>query len=184
MKHGFIKVAAASPMIRVADADYNADRVIECMESAAKKGVKLLVFPELTLTGRCYDLISHRVLLDGARDALVRILDYSKNVDMLCFVGLPYAAGSRLYSVAAAVYAGELLGLVPQQCVSDPHFALPGDEAIEVSVGEYESFLSTGVLFRNPLIEGLNVAVELGGDLDAVCEPAISHAVAGATVIA
>ena len=67
MKDGFIKVAAASPVIKVADAEYNAQRVIECIKAADEKGVKVLVFPELTLTGACcYDLFTHRVILDGA----------------------------------------------------------------------------------------------------------------------
>ena len=71
MKNGFIKVAAASPVIRVCDCEYNADRVIETMEKAEKLGVKVLAFPELTLTGvSCYDMIGHRVLLDGAKAAL------------------------------------------------------------------------------------------------------------------
>ena len=68
MKHGFVKVAAASPVIRVADADYNAGQVIACLRKAEEQGVKVLVFPELTLTGvTCFDLIGHRVLLEGAR---------------------------------------------------------------------------------------------------------------------
>lgn len=74
MKDGFVKVAAASPVIRVADADYNAGRVIDCIKSAADKGVKIIVFPELTLTGcSCYDLIGHSVILRGAENALVKV---------------------------------------------------------------------------------------------------------------
>ena len=74
MKNGFIKVAAASPVIRVCDCEYNAGRVIETMEKAEKLGVKVLAFPELTLTGvSCYDMIGHRVLLDGAKAALERV---------------------------------------------------------------------------------------------------------------
>ena len=74
MKHGFVKVAAAAPVIRVADADYNAERVAACIREADGLGVKVLVFPELTLTGvTCYDLIGHRVLLEGARRALEQV---------------------------------------------------------------------------------------------------------------
>ena len=84
MKNGFVKVAAASPVIRVADADYNAERVIEVISSAAQKGVKVLVFPELTLTGcSCYDLFTHRVLLDGAREALLRVAETTADFDLL-----------------------------------------------------------------------------------------------------
>ena len=92
MKDGFIKVAAASPMIKVADAEYNAGKVIECMKKAADKGVKVLVFPELTLTGcSCYDLVGHSVILRGAERALEKVIEASAGSDMLVIVGLPYA---------------------------------------------------------------------------------------------
>ena len=92
MKHGFIKVAAASPVIKVADADYNAGRIIECIKEAGEKGVKLLVFPELSITGvSCYDLIGHRVILEGAKEALLKIVKATAGMDMLIFVGLPLA---------------------------------------------------------------------------------------------
>ena len=75
MKNGFIKVAAAAPVIRVCDCDYNADRVIECIEKADALGVKVLAFPALTLTGvECRDLFRHRVLLDGAEKALAKVV--------------------------------------------------------------------------------------------------------------
>ena len=111
MKHGFIKVAAASPVIKVADADYNAGRIIECIKEAGEKGVKLLVFPELSITGvSCYDLIGHRVILEGAKEALLKIVKATAGMDMLIFVGLPLAVGSRLYSCAAAICGGAVLG--------------------------------------------------------------------------
>ena len=115
MKNGFIKVAAASPVIRVCDCDYNADRVIETIERADRLGVKVLVFPALTLTGvECRDLFRHKVLLDGAWAALEKVITATEGKDMLVFVGLPYALGSRVLNAAAAVYDGELLGLTPQ----------------------------------------------------------------------
>ena len=140
MKHGFIKVAAASPVIKVADADYNAGRIIECIKSARDKGVKILVFPELSITGAsCYDLIGHRVILEGAREALLRIVRATVGMDMLVFVGLPLALGSRLYSCAAAVCSGQLLALVPRTRVDGSRFAAPDEEdreALKVSVLE------------------------------------------------
>ena len=82
------------------------------LEAAKAKGVKILVFPELTLTGcSCFDLIAHRVILDGAKAALAKVIAATDGTDMLVFVGLPYAAGSRIYSCAAAICDGELLGL-------------------------------------------------------------------------
>ena len=114
-------------MILVADAEYTADRVIECSRDAAEKGVKILVFPELTLTGcTCYDLIGHKVILEGAKKALLRVVKATVGTDMLIFVGLPFAAGSRLYSCAAAISAGELLALGPRETVMNRPFAKPG----------------------------------------------------------
>ena len=114
MKHGFIKVAAASPVIKLADAYYNAKRTIECIKAAEKKGIKLLAFSELSLIGAsCYDLVKHRVIVEGAKEALITVKRATEGVDMLVFVGLPYAVGSRIYSVAAVLYDGHVLGLVP-----------------------------------------------------------------------
>lgn len=185
MKHGFIKAAAASPVIKVADADYNAEKIIDCITAAHEQGVKLLVFPELSITGcSCYDLIGHRVILDGAKDALLKIVRASRGIDMLVLVGLPLAAGSRLYSCAAGLCDGELLGLVPRAHVDGSHFAVPDEEAIEISIGGESVPLFTDMLFEHRLIPGLSVAVEIGADMDAVTPPALCHALSGATVIA
>ena len=119
MKDGFIKVAAASPVIKVADCEYNAERVIDCIREAEEKGVKVLVFPELTLTGAsCWDLFRHRVILDGAEKALVRVVEASAGTDVLAFVGLPLAVGPRVYSVAAVLWDGELIAFVPRRTAS------------------------------------------------------------------
>ena len=185
MKHGFIKAAAASPVIKVADADYNAEKIIDCITAAHEQGVKLLVFPELSITGcSCYDLIGHRVILDGAKEALLKIVRASRGIDMLVLVGLPLAAGSRLYSCAAVLCDGELLGLVPRAHVDGSHFAVPDEEAIEISIGGESVPLFTDMLFEHRLLPGLSVAVEIGADMDAVTPPALCHALSGATIIA
>lgn len=187
MKDGFIKVAAASPMIKVADTEYNAGQVIECMKKAAEKGVKLLVFPELTLTGcSCYDLFGHRVILRGAEAALEKVIEASAGSDMLVIVGLPYAPrGGALYSVAAVVSDGELLGLVPRSETDGTIFAVADEEGGEETVcGKFDTFFDTELLFTSDVLPGLSVAVELGADAEAIDSPAARHALAGATVIA
>ena len=184
MKDGFVKVAAASPVIRVADADYNAGRVIDCIKSAADKGVKIIVFPELTLTGcSCYDLIGHSVILRGAENALVKVIEATRGLDILAVVGLPYAPrGGCLYSVAAVICNGELLGMVPRTEVDGTLFSSV-DVNADVS-GLFDCFLSTEALFTSSVLPGLSVAVELGSDSKAIESPAARHALAGATVIA
>ncbi|WP_026526350.1 NAD(+) synthase [Butyrivibrio sp. VCD2006] len=115
MKDGFIKVAAATPKIRVADPFYNADRIMEQMDEAVKKGAKIVVFPELCITGyTCGDLFFQEALLKGALQALGKIVKHSRNKDALFFVGLPYEYDGKLYNCAAVVNGGELSALIPK----------------------------------------------------------------------
>ena len=184
MKDGFVKVAAAAPLIRVADCDYNASRVIETIEKADSLGVKVLAFPELTLTGvTCGDLIRHRVILDGALRALERVIGASEGKDMLIFVGLPFAYGARLLSVAAVVCGGELLGLVPRESVKGSPFAEYEGDGDLVSVGPYDSCLCSNTLFTHSALGELSVAVELGADIDDALSPACVYALEGATLV-
>ena len=185
MKDGFVKVAAAAPVIRVADCDYNAARIIETIEKAQNAGVKVLVFPELTLTGvTCGDMIAHRVVLNGAVKALEKVVRASEGNDMLVFVGLPYAHGARLMSVAAVICDGELLGLVPRENVKGTLFAAYEGEGEFVTVGDLETVLCPNTLFCHNALGDLRVAVELGADRDEILSPAVSYALEGATVIA
>ena len=186
MKDGFIKAASASPVIKVADTEYNAQRVIETIKAADEMGVKMLVFPELVLTGcTCYDLTGHNVVLRGAKKALLEVIAASEGVDMLVFVGLPISVGSRLYSCAAAIYDGELLGLVPRENVRGTQFAEPADSYVEVEIdAEHVAVLSTDYVFTCAALPDLKVAAELGADIDVLVPPSVRHAQAGATVIA
>ena len=186
MKDGFVKAAAASPVIRVADPAYNAERVIESIRAAQAQGVKVLVFPELTLTGcTCGDLIGLRNLLNGAEAALCRVVEATEGVDMLVFVGLPYAVGGQLYSCAAAIWNSDVLALVPRTEVAGSPFYAPLDEPADIILGgRYETWLTTDVLFPSAVIPDLAVAVEIGGDLDALVPAGVDQAVNGATIIA
>ncbi|MCR5137334.1 MAG: NAD(+) synthase [Oscillospiraceae bacterium] len=187
MKNGFVKAAAVSPVIRLADTSYNAERVIEAIRCAEAGGVRVLVFPELTLTGvSCRDLFTHRVLLEGAEKALLKVAEATRGTDMLVFVGLPLAHGARVFSVGAALYDGEILGLVPNEAPSDPRFSAPeSGEACEVELDGYGLVtLSSDLLFCHGALRDLRVAVEVGAGLDRFLSPAARHAEAGATVIA
>ena len=186
MKNGFVKVAAASPVIRVADADYNAERVIEVIRSAARDGVRVLVFPELTLTGcSCYDLFTHRVLLDGAREALLRVAEATVDFDLLAFVGLPLAVGAKVYNVAAALCHGEILAFIPAEGIADGYFSVPDpDSDYEVNLPGYGLVpMSCSVLFEHETLSDLRVAAEVGAGLQRFLTPAVRHAEAGATLI-
>lgn len=123
MLHGFVSCAAATPQIRVADPVHNAAAAIRLMEEAAAAGARLLVLPELCLTGStCGDLFLSQILQEGAWEALLRVCAAGVGLDLLCFVGLPVSVDGGLYNCAAALYEGRLLGLVPKT-------GLSGDEA-------------------------------------------------------
>ena len=111
MNDGFIRVASATPKIRVADCEYNASAIIEQAKQAAKHGASMIVFPELCITGyTCQDLFLQRSLLYAAEKALERIIEETTDLDTVILVGLPVAARGALYNCAAVICKGKLLG--------------------------------------------------------------------------
>ena len=186
MNNGFIKVAAAAPVIRVCDCDYNADKVIECIEKADRLGVKVLAFPALILTGvECRDLFRHRVLLDGAEKALAKVVAATKGKDMLVLVGTPVSLGQAVTSAAAAVSDGELLALIPQRRASAKFIADNGKyHTIDSDEMDAENvFCEPDAIIWCQGLDALGIAVELGPDLDNVWSYEARNARAGATLI-
>ncbi len=115
MKDGFIKVAVAAPLLRVADCVYNGQQSLSCIRRAAAQGVKLLVLPELGLTGyTCGDLFLQPALLSGAEAALLQLLEETAVLELVFVVGLPVAVKGRLYNCAAVCQKGRILGIVPK----------------------------------------------------------------------
>ena len=115
MKDGFLRVASATPQIKVADCEKNADAVISMAKEAAGKGASLVVFPELCITGyTCHDLFLQKSLLTAAEKALERIIDETSQLDAVILAGLPVRAGAALYNCAAVLLKGRILGLVPK----------------------------------------------------------------------
>ena len=115
MKDGFIKVAAATPDVRVADCEFNATEIIRMVREMEEQGAKVMVFPELCITAyTCGDLFWQENLLEEAKIQLVRIAEETKDVDALIFVGLPLEYNGKLYNVAAGLNHGEILGFVPK----------------------------------------------------------------------
>lgn len=191
MKDGFIRVAAASPEVRVADPVYNREQIEKMLKEGQAQGAKLMVFPELCLTAyTCGDLFLQDTLLDAARREFEKLVDATRGLDMLIFIGLPWEKEGKLYNVAAAVCRGRLLGLVTKQNVPNysefyelRHFT-PGDEKPTLVEwrGGYVPF-GGNILFVCSNVPGLVVAAEICEDLWVMKPPSISHAEAGATVI-
>lgn len=115
MRHGFIRTAAVTPKIQVADTKKNGAETIRLAREAAENGAKIIVFPELGITGyTCSDLFLQELLLKSAREELFHIARETADLDALIFVGLPWEKDGKLYNVAAALCGGHLLGLVPK----------------------------------------------------------------------
>ena len=172
MRYGFIKTAAGTPQVRVADTAYNRDSILKLIEEAEGEGVELQVLPELCLTGcTCGDLFLQRVLTDGAEKALEAILEATAEKDMLIALGLPVMYGGKLYSCSAVCSRGRLLGLVPKG-------QLPGCESRWFASGTnvdgmlcfagQETCICPDMIFRCDAVEGLRVGVELCIDLCSV----------------
>lgn len=116
MKDGFVKIACVSPEIRVADCDYNSGVIIKAIESAYKRGVKIVCFPELSITGyTCGDLFMQDTLVRSACESLIRIAEETADMDIVSIVGLPFCFMNKLYNCGAVVCHGEVLGIVPKR---------------------------------------------------------------------
>ena len=137
MIHGFIKTAAVTPKVQVADPEGNAREIIRLAKEAAGNGAKIIVFPELCITGyTCGDLFLQELLLESAKEALLQIIRETRELDALIFAGLPWEKEGKLYNVAAVFQGGKLLGLVPKTCIPNygefyelRHFARGNQEA-------------------------------------------------------
>ena len=191
MRHGFIKVAAATPDIRVADVDYNKGQIIKQMDEAADAGAKIIVFPELCITGyTCSDLFLQDILLNSAKKALVEIAEYTKNLDALVFVGVPIAVGGELYNVAAALNHGNILGFTTKSFL--PNYGefyemrqfRPGPKKAEkILFGGKEIPFGPQLLFVEKQMTNLIVSAEICEDVWSPVPPSIEAAREGATVI-
>ncbi|MCI8925076.1 MAG: NAD(+) synthase [Lachnospiraceae bacterium] len=191
MEHGFIKVAAVTPSGKVADTVYNRQQIISGMEEAFLKGAKIIVFPELCISGyTCEDLFFQEKLLSSCMEQLHLIVSHTKGRDALLFVGLPLEYGGKLYNVAAAICNGRLLAFIPKMNIPSygefyetRHF-YPGKGLVgSISFDGETVPVGSDILFKAEGMEGLVVGCEICEDIWVPDSPGISHAMAGADVI-
>lgn len=194
MRDGFIKVAAVTPEICVADVYGNVNRIKENMALAKTENVKLMVFPELCITGySCGDLFYQRTLLENAMSGLQSIADESAKYDAVFVVGLPFSHEGKLYNVAAVVSHGSVLGLVPKTYL--PNYnefyearrftPAPKDKVlIDSSLNEHDMCIfGTDIIFTCASIPEFSFAVEICEDLWTPCPPSVRHCINGANII-
>lgn len=191
MRHGFVRVAAATPDIRVADVEYNTEKICEAIDQAAADHAKILAFPELCITGyTCSDLFTQDILLKAAKEALLKIAGYTADKDMLVFVGTPLDVEGKLYNVAAALNRGRVIGLTTKTFL--PNYGefyemrqfTPGPEqARYISFGGEQVPFGPQLLFQAQCMENLIVSAEICEDVWSPIPPSIGAALEGAVVI-
>ncbi|NLJ90385.1 MAG: NAD(+) synthase [Clostridiales bacterium] len=191
MKYGFIKVGVATPKIEVANCSHNSEKIISLIEGAILKQVEILVFPELCLTGyTCNDLFFQDILIDSAREGLLKIVDYTKGTDILVVVGLPFLKDYKLYNVAAVIQNGRILAIIPKDTilnqidVNESRYFNPGNKKPElIIINDYEVPFGTNILIRCNNLSKLVVGVEIGQDLWSPISPSVNHSLRGATLL-
>ncbi|MBQ7753244.1 MAG: NAD(+) synthase [Treponema sp.] len=194
MNFGFIRGACVSPELVLADCDFNAKKIIEEAKAAAGKAAKIIVFPELSLTGyTCGDLFFQKSLMKSAEQALSTIIKETAGLNSLIFVGLPLAQGEGIYNVAAAILKGRLLALIAKTFL--PNYGefyerrqftpfQPNMETRFISFAGFEDIpFGTDILICDKSNSELKIACELCEDLWVPLPPSIRHALNGANVI-
>lgn len=193
MKDGFIKVAAATPKIKVADPAYNTEEILKIVDETEKNGASILVFSELTISGyTCGDLFLQQPLLTECKNQLLRIVKATENKSMLVVVGCPIVIKQKLYNCAVVISDGSILGIVPKTHLPNysefyelRHFTSGEGLEEDLWFGEEFGYVNVAVnqLFKCKEIPELVVACEICEDLWVPLPPSTYHAMAGATVI-
>ena len=192
MKYGFLRVAAASPALRVADPAYNAAHIIDVIGAQAEKGTEVLVFPELSLSGyTCGDLFLQKMLLAGCMDARRAVAEATAGKKMLVFVGLPVVCEGKLYNCAAALADGAVLGFVPKTHLPNynefyeaRHFVRGQQKLALADLWEGKRApLSTDLLFCAEGHPETRIACEICEDVWVADPPSTRHTQAGAIVV-
>ena len=191
-RHGFVRVAVATPRVRIGDPRHNADATLELMQQAARDKALLAVFPELGLSAyTCDDLFHQRTLIDAAENALAQLLARTRNLPLAALVGLPVAVDGRLYNCAALVCRGRLVGVVPKTYL--PNYRefyearqfTPGDSSprTAIALAGQDAAFGTNLLFRLAEMPAFVLHVEICEDLWVPAPPSSFAALAGASVI-
>lgn len=191
MKHGFIKAAAATPDIKVADTVYNREQICKNIDEAVAEGAVIIVFPELCISGyTCQDLFLQDTLLTSCRQQLLKIADYTRDKEALIFVGLPLERDGKLYNVAAALYCGKILAFIPKKYIPsygefyETRYFKPGnDTVVHMDFEGHKIPFGTRILLKAEGMEGFVAGCEICEDIWVANSPGTMAAMAGAVVI-
>lgn len=191
MKDGFVKVASATPEIRVADCVFNSENILNIIRKAENKGVKLLVFPELCITGyTCGDLFLQPELLKSADKEIRRIISETADADIVFAIGAPVGVFGTLYNCAVIVYKGKILGIVPKANIPNygefyekRHFSPAPEKVLTVQCFGQECLFGKNIIFSCAKMPEFSFAAEICEDLWVPLSPSGNHAVHGAYII-
>ncbi len=185
MNHGFVKVAAAVPHVQVADCYYNITQIEIMMRKAADKGVQIIVFPELSITGyTCMDLFRQDILLNNAQKALSDLVENTADLPLLAFVGAPLRSEDKIVNAAIAIQRGKIIGIVPKTYLPN------SEKRWFTSASEIGNCIIEGngelypVLDHLLIVDGnVSVGIEIGDDLWMPAPPSSDLAMYGANII-
>ncbi len=189
MNYGFVKVAAAVPLVQVADCFYNIEKIEGLMRQASEKGVQIIAFPELSVTGyTCLDLFAQQTLLDGAEAALLQLVSNTADLDILTIVGVPLRTENRLINAAVVFQKGAIRGVVPKTYLpnykefQEQRWFTSATELREstISIGKEEYPMGSHLLFRSGR---LTAGIEICEDLWVPVPPSSLLAMEGANII-
>lgn len=191
MKYGFIKVASAVPSVKVADCVQNTKEMEVIIAQAEGRGVEIIVFPELSVTGyTCQDLFREQLLLDAAENSVMALLDFTRQLDIICIVGAPVVAGGLLLNCGIVLQKGKILGIVPKTYLPNYNefyekrwFASLQDlrEMTIRYAGHMVTLTPAPQLFRTA--DGAVFGVEICEDVWAPTPPSNHLALAGADIV-
>ena len=190
MKDGFLRVAAVTPTIRVADCRYNVKQILSEI-AVLPEDTALAAFPELCITGyTCGDLFCQPTLLKAAEEALIQLLAETAETDTVLIVGVPVANGAALYNCAAVLQRGQLLGLVPKTNIPSHaewsegrHFTSGNPLPRPVSFAGQDTVIGSELIFACREMPEFRFGVEICEDLFVSAPPSAALAAAGATMI-
>lgn len=192
MRDGFIKTAAATVDLKVADTEFNGEKIVEAIFKASDNGAKIIVLPELCITGyTCSDLFLQDTLISKSRGELLNIAKKTKDIDALIFVGVPIEVKGKLFNCAAAINRGKVLGLIPK--IHIPNYS-EFYELRHYNTGNKEPFMyeinkenivpfGANIIFECENMPHLRVAAEICEDVWSPDPPSVSHALNGAVII-
>ena len=192
MKDGFIKIACATPNLKVADCEYNADRIIELVKEAEIKGVKLICFSELSITGyTCGDLFLQEAMLNSAKSELCRIIEETENTDIVSVIGVPLEHNGKLYNCAVAVNKGRAIGAAAKKNIPNynefyemRHFTPAGDGlCADIILNDKYSVHLEDMIFSCEKMPELSFGIEICEDMWVSSPPAERLAANGAVII-